>query len=291
RVHAVPRPVAARAGGAGRLVAEKGRRGPGAAGRGLDGSGLPPYARPMRLPTFSRSARIPLTGMAACLAAGLAAGPAAAAATWTIKPGGAVTLGLVTATIKDTTTANEITCKRGNLTGKLKSGSGLTGTSAGRITGGVIDGCAGPGPLPWHITLLGLPWHINLISYDGSTAVVRGTVSHMEISAAGSGCSFVIDGTGAGALDGGVRSPARTAPPGVKPRGGTWPSFPGPACSGWSPAGIGSACPPASPSPPRRSSPAHDRRPAGLPSRRTAAGGMGALASRQPIAVTQRHPA
>src|SRR5262249_26256226 len=118
RVHAVPRPVAARAGGAGRLVAENGRLGPVAAGRGLDGSGLPPYDRPMRLPAFSRSARIPLTGMAACLAAGLAAGPAAAAATWTIKPGGAVTLGLVTATIKDTTTAASITCKRGKLTGK-----------------------------------------------------------------------------------------------------------------------------------------------------------------------------
>src|SRR5262249_62388203 len=146
--------------------------------------GRPRQARPMRWRAFSRSARTPLTGMAACLAACLAAGPAAAAATWTIKPGGAVTLGLVTATIKDTKTAASIACKRGKPTGKLKPGSGLTGTSAGRITGGVIDGCAGPGPLPWRITLLGLPWHINLISYDGSTAVVRGTVSHLEIMAA-----------------------------------------------------------------------------------------------------------
>jgi hypothetical protein len=100
----------------------------------------------MRLTTFSRSARIMLTGMAACLAIGLTAGSALASATWTIKPGGAVTLGLVTATIKDTKTAATITCKRGNLTGKLKSGSGLTGTSAGRITGGAVKGCGGPGP-------------------------------------------------------------------------------------------------------------------------------------------------
>jgi hypothetical protein len=158
----------------------------------------------MRLTTFSRSARILLTGMAACLV-GLAAGPAAAVATWTIKPGGAVTLGLVTATIKDTKTASTITCKRGNLTGKLKSGSGLNGTSAGSITGAAINGCPGPGPLNWTITLLDLPWHINLSSYDGSTAVVRGTISHMEISAAGSGCSFVIDGTRGGASDGRVK--------------------------------------------------------------------------------------
>src|SRR5262249_58728241 len=133
----------------GRLVAENGRLGPVAAGRGLDGSGLPPYARPMRLPAFSRSARIPLTGMAACLAAG----PAAAAATWTIKPGGAVTLRLVTAAIKDTTTANEVTCHRGNLAGKLKPGSGLNGTSAGRITGAALSACFGPGSLNWRITL------------------------------------------------------------------------------------------------------------------------------------------
>jgi hypothetical protein len=141
----------------------------------------------MRLPAFSRPARILLTGMVACLAVGLAAGPAAAATTWTIKPGGAVTLGLVTATIKDTKTANELTCKRGNLTGKLKSGSGLNGTSAGSITGAAINGCFGPGPLNWTITPLGLPWHINLISYDASTVVVGGTVSHMEIRAAGPG--------------------------------------------------------------------------------------------------------
>jgi hypothetical protein len=159
----------------------------------------------MRLMTFSRSAQILLTSMAACLAVGLAAGPALAAATWTIKPGGAVTLGLVTATIKDTTTASEITCKRGNLAGKLKSGSGLTGTSAGSITGRPINGCFGPGPLNWTITLLGLPWHINLISYDASTGLVRGTISHMEISAAGSGCGFVIDGTRGGASNGMVK--------------------------------------------------------------------------------------
>ena len=186
----------------------------------------------MRLPAFARSARVLLTGMAACLAAGLAAGAAAAAATWTIKPGGAVTLGLVTATIKDTTTAASITCKRGKPTGKLKPGSGLTGTSAGRITGGVIDGCAGPGPLPWRITLLGLPWHINLISYDGSTAVVRGTVSHLEIRAAGAGCGFVIDGTVGGALDGMVKFTDSDRTHRVKTSGGNLHIFTVNGCSG-----------------------------------------------------------
>lgn len=155
--------------------------------------------------TFSRSARTLLTGMAACLIVGLAAGPAAAAATWTIKPGGAVTLRLGTATIKDTTTGNEVTCQQGNLAGKLKPGSGLNGTSAGSITGAAISACFGPGPLNWTITLLGLPWHINLSSYDANTAVVAGTISHMQIRAKGSACSFVVDGTGGGASDGRVK--------------------------------------------------------------------------------------
>jgi hypothetical protein len=153
------------------------------------------------MPAFSRSARFLLTGLAACLAAG----PAAAAATWTIKPGGAVTLRLGTATIKDTATAAQITCRSGKLTGKLKPGSGLTGTGAGSITGDPIGGCFGPGPLNWTITPLGLPWRINLVSYDASTAVVRGTVTHMEISVKGPACSFVIDGTSAGASNGRVK--------------------------------------------------------------------------------------
>lgn len=155
--------------------------------------------------TFSRPARTLLTGMTACLVIGLAAGPALAAATWTIKPGGAVTFGLVRATIKDTKSANVINCVSGNLTGTLKSGSGLTGTSAGRITGGALSSCFGPGPLNWKVTLAGLPWHINLLSYDGSTGLVHGTISHMEISAAGSACAFVVDGTSGGASDGRVR--------------------------------------------------------------------------------------
>jgi hypothetical protein len=97
--------------------------------------------------TFSRPARILVTGMATRLIIGLTAGPALAAATWTIRPGGAVTLGPVTATIKDTKTASAITCRSGSLTGTLKSGSGLNGARAGKITGGATSGCSSPGAL------------------------------------------------------------------------------------------------------------------------------------------------
>jgi hypothetical protein len=142
--------------------------------------------------------------MAACLAIGLTAGPALAAGTWTITPGGTVTFGVAPVTIKDTKTGVTLTCTGGSLTGTLKAGSGLNGTSAGSITRGTINGCGGPLGLKFTLTLLDLPWHINLISYDSSTRLVRGTISHMEISFAAPGCSFVIDGTRGGASDGRV---------------------------------------------------------------------------------------
>jgi hypothetical protein len=186
----------------------------------------------MRLMTFSRPAPTLLTGMAACVVIGLAAGPALAAATWTIKPGGAVTFGLVRATIKDTKSANLINCGSGNLTGTLKSGSGLTGTSAGRITGGALSSCFGPGPLNWKVTLAGLPWHINLLSYDGSTGLVHGTISHMEISAAGSACAFVVDGTSGGASDGRVRFTYSDGTHQVKTSGGNLHIFNVHGCGG-----------------------------------------------------------
>jgi hypothetical protein len=182
--------------------------------------------------TFRRPARTLFSGMTACLVIGLTAGPALAAAIWTIKPGGAVTFGLATAIIKDTTTANRITCSRGNLTGTLKPGSGLTGASAGSITGGALSNCFGPGPLDWKITLPGLPWHINLLSYDRSTELVHGTISHMRISAAGSACAFVIDGTKGGASDGKVRFTYSDRTHQVKTSGGNLHIFNVTGCGG-----------------------------------------------------------
>jgi hypothetical protein len=173
-----------------------------------------------------------LTGVAACLAAGLTAGPALAAATWTIRPGGAVTLGLGTATIRDTTTGNLVACRSGNLTGALKSGSGLTGTRAGSITGAAIGPCSGPGLLNWTITLLDLPWHINLRSYDGSTGLVHGTISHMEIRAKGSACSFEVDGTRGGASDGRVKFTYSDGTHQVKTSGGNLHIFTVTGCAG-----------------------------------------------------------
>src|SRR5262249_6762613 len=159
----------------------------------------------MRLMACSRPARILLAGLAAGLALGLAAAPALAAATWTIKPGGAGTFGLVSATIKDPKTGNLIRGPGGRLTGTLQPGRGVDAARGGNTTTAAINPCFGPGPLNWTIPLLGLPWHLNLLSYDASTGLVHGTISHLEIGAKGpEACRFVIDGTRGGASDGRV---------------------------------------------------------------------------------------
>jgi hypothetical protein len=187
----------------------------------------------MRSLTFARPARTLIAGMAACLAIGLAAGPALAAATWTIKPGGTMTLTSATRTaIKDSATGATLTCAAANLSGRLKPGSGLGGNGAGSITGGAASRCEGPGPLPWHITLPGLPWHLSLLAYDASTGLVHATISHLEISAAGSGCSFVTDGTRGGASDGTVKFTYSDRTHQVKTTGGNLHIFTVHGCSG-----------------------------------------------------------
>jgi len=58
------------------------------------------------------------------------------------------------------------------------------------------------------------------------------SVSHLEISAAGAGCGFVIDGTGGGALDGRVKFTASDRTHRVKTSGGNLHIFTAGGCSG-----------------------------------------------------------
>lgn len=147
-----------------------------------------------------RPRRILLTAAAAVLAVGLMAEPATAETTWTIQPGGQTSYTSGKTTLKDTKTGTTLTCTSASLAGRLKSGSGLSGTHAGSLTGGTLSNCGGPEGLVFAIKLLDLPWRINLTSY--ASGAVHGTISHIEISLAATGCSFVVDGTRGGASNG-----------------------------------------------------------------------------------------
>ena len=151
----------------------------------------------------NRQARILAAGCAAVLAATLAAAPVLAAGTWTIHPGGAITATSGKTVLKDTRTGTGITCVSATASGTLKHGSGLPGSHAGALPAVGITTCGGP--VRFHLQATDLPWHVNLSSYDAATGVVTGTLSHIQLTLSGDGCTAVIGGTSGTALDGRVR--------------------------------------------------------------------------------------
>ena len=158
-----------------------------------------------------RYARIAFAGCAAVLAAALGATTALAAATWTIKPGGAVRAKSGKATVNDTTTGTTTTCLSLATRGTLKSGSGLSGPDAGSISAVGFNRCTSPLAeirprhvgIIWTFTATDLPWHVTF-SADNN-GVVTGTISHLQITVQTTACTAVIDGTSGTASDGVLR--------------------------------------------------------------------------------------
>jgi hypothetical protein len=155
----------------------------------------------MRLVTALRPGRVAFSVTTAILTAVLGAGPAAATTTWTITPGGPFSSHAGATKLEDITDGNTLNCSSSVLSGRFKPGSGLSGTNIGAITsGGKFNGCLGPLPLAYTITLRGLPWHVSVTS--DHNGVVHGTVSHIEVTGVLPACHFTIDGTAGGAFDG-----------------------------------------------------------------------------------------
>ena len=158
-----------------------------------------------------RYARPLIAGPAAALAAILGATVASAATTWTIRPGGAITATGMKVVSTDTKTGSNWTCQSVTITGKLKSGSGVSGSGAGSVSAVTFNSCTNPlgktSPDPlrviFEITATDLPWHINVGSF--STGVATGTISHMQMQLQGPGCTAVLGGATATATDGHVR--------------------------------------------------------------------------------------
>jgi hypothetical protein len=146
-----------------------------------------------------------LTIAAAVLAVVLGGTNALAATTWTVRPGGSVTLTSRKLVLTDTKTHSNVVCTSSRLRGKFKSGSGLSGTGIGSITAGTFTTCNNALGPTFTLTATDLPWQVNFASYDASTGVATGSFSHIEIRLAGPSCAAVIDGTSAAASDGIVK--------------------------------------------------------------------------------------
>ena len=146
-----------------------------------------------------------LAGAAPAAVIGLSAAPAFAATTWTVSPGGAVMAKSGTTTLKDTTNGNFQTCKSSSTSATLKTGSGLQGTGLGSITALSFKTCTGPLGVTFTVTSNDLPWHLNAVSYDSSTGVTTGTITHIDATLSGPSCSADVDGTSADSHTGKVK--------------------------------------------------------------------------------------
>jgi len=136
---------------------------------------------------------------------GLTAGPAAAATTWTVRPGGPIMAKSGTTTLTDTKTGATLSCASSAATGSLKKGSGLSGAGIGKVTSLTFTNCAAGGVM-FKVTASHFPWHLNAVSFNATTGVTTGTITgiHAMVSSTVR-CSAVIDGTSATANNGKVK--------------------------------------------------------------------------------------
>lgn len=142
---------------------------------------------------------------AAVLAAILGVTPVLAATSWTVRPGGPISMKSGKFILTDTTTAQAPTCQSSALSGTLKGGSGLPGTGIGSITMVGFTNCTSPLGFRFTLQARDLPWHLNFSSYNATTGVVTGSLSHLQMKLSFPGCTAVIDGTSGTASDGSVR--------------------------------------------------------------------------------------
>ena len=152
-----------------------------------------------------RYARSLVAVPAAVLAVTLGVTAALAATTWTVRPGGPLSLTSGTLTFTDTKTRSNFTCTSSRSSGTLKSGSGLSGTRIGSLTAISFTNCTNPLGIRFFLMAADLPWHVNFSAYNATTGVAAGSISHIHINVSSPGCGAVIDGTSAVAGDGIVK--------------------------------------------------------------------------------------
>jgi hypothetical protein len=134
----------------------------------------------------------------------MAAAPALAATTYTVKPGGKVTGTAGKTVVTDATIMESVTCTSSTAKGSLKKGKGLAGAGLGTITSISFKGCTLDGASV-SATLKGtMP--LNATSYNKPKKTVAMTISkiHGTISVPTFDCGATVDGTGATADDGTV---------------------------------------------------------------------------------------
>jgi hypothetical protein len=144
---------------------------------------------------------VALAGMLALSASAAgAATNARVAATWTVKPGGAITAKAGTTTLKDSNTGSVLTCTASSGKGTAKNGSGLSGTGIASITTLTFTNCTGPLGLKFTVKTTHFPWKLNAKTFKNG--VTTGSITGIHATLSGPSCAATVDGTGASANNG-----------------------------------------------------------------------------------------
>jgi hypothetical protein len=156
----------------------------------------------------TRMAAILLAGVA-ILAFGVRVTPSSATTAttiyWTVTPAG-TTVGIPASmfTLTDTLTGGTVDCPSGEPVVYWPHHGPWPGPLLGNVTQYSFGTCTDQLGQSLNLTEGGPSWDVNLNSYDAATGVTTGTVTGINISVAGSGCSATIDGTSPGADNGQV---------------------------------------------------------------------------------------
>jgi hypothetical protein len=131
-----------------------------------------------------RLAPVLLTGIAAALVSGVSAGVAAGVDTsWTVTPGGPITLTARTVVLRDNATGAALSCAGSSGSGGLNGGTSPN-SILGTITALSLSGCTGPPGQAFTITMDRLPFYIGAQTYNATTGVTHGIIYrvHGELS-------------------------------------------------------------------------------------------------------------
>lgn len=141
---------------------------------------------------IARNALIATAALTAALGMTVTQASATSLVTWTVTPGGAFTAVATNPTL--TVPAATLDCASSNASGSLVSGSGNAGDGIGTITSLTFEDCSVIG-IPFDVTSKSFPWSLNATGVSAVPNAVDGSISGVDASISGSGCTADFAGT------------------------------------------------------------------------------------------------
>jgi len=134
------------------------------------------------------------TGSAIAAALVLAAGTANASGSWTVTGGGSFSATSTNSTLTDPSTGTQLKCTTSTANGGADNAVGRDGNQIAHIDSITWASCSGPLGITFTVTAKNLPWYLNAVSY--SAPIVTGTLTGVEASIGGFGCTADFGGAG-----------------------------------------------------------------------------------------------